>query len=212
MKQATLISFLIHFSIVVFFAVLSWMFSNDLPQTQKIKVEIKEVVKEQPLQAVKAPEIELQRPPPTPAKAPPKKVFGLNKNTLEGGTTATVAIKAGNTVAKDIDQEKINPEDAEALPIPTDEYLVTQMPILKSEVRIPYPAEARKKNIEGAVIMDILIDEKGKVRSTTLVQGPGYGLNEAALRAISQFEFTPAVVDKKPVAVKIRYSYRFILN
>lgn len=212
MKQATLISFLIHFGLLIFFFGVTWFFSGPPSQTQKIKVEIKEVITEQPVTTSKVPEIELQHPPPTPAKAPPKKVFGLNKNTLQGGERAAVTVKAGNTIAKDLDQEKINPEDAEALPIPTEEYLVTQMPRLKSEVRIPYPAEARQKNIEGAVIMDILIDEKGKVRSASLVEGPGYGLNEAALKAITQFEFAPAVVDKKPVAVKIRYSYRFVLN
>lgn len=213
MKHAALISILIHLSIVGIFSGLVLVFSKAPSQTQKIKVEIKEVITVTPPSEKTTPEIQLN-PAPKPAEPPKavKKVFGLSKDTLQGNEGSTVSVKAGNTIAKEIDQEKINPEDAESLPIPTEEYLVTQMPRLKSEVRIPYPAEARSKNIEGVVVMDILIDEKGKIRSATLVEGPGFGLNEAALKAIYQFEFSPAVVDKKPVAVRIRYSYRFVLN
>lgn len=213
MKQAALISILIHLSIVGIFSGLVLLFSKRPEQKQKIKVEIKEVITVTPPSEKSTPEIQLN-PAPKPAEPPKvvKKVFGLSKDTLQGNEGSTVAIKAGNTIAKEIDQEKINPEDAESLPIPTEEYLVTQMPRLKSEIRIPYPAEARSKNIEGVVVMDILIDEKGKVRSATLIEGPGFGLNEAALKAIYQFEFSPAVVDKKSVAVRIRYSYRFVLN
>ncbi len=213
MKQAALISILIHLSIVGIFSGLVLLFSQGTSQKQKIKVEIKEVITVTPPSEKSTPEIQLN-PTPKPAEPPKvvKKVFGLSKDTLQGNEGSTVSVKAGNTIAKEIDQEKINPEDAESLPIPTEEYLVTQMPRLKSEIRIPYPAEARSKNIEGVVVMDILIDEKGKIRSATLIEGPGFGLNEAALKAIYQFEFSPAVVDKKPVAVRIRYSYRFVLN
>lgn len=213
MKQATLISVLIHLSIVGIFAGLGLIFSAKETQTKKIKVQINEVITVTPSAQKNMPEIKLSppAPPPEPTQVP-KKVFGLSKTTLQGESNSSVSVKAGNTIAKEVDQEKINPEDAVALPIPTEEYLVTQMPRLKSEIRIPYPAEARSKNIEGIVVMDILIDENGKVRSAKLIEGPGFGLNEAALKAIYQFEFSPAAIDKKPVTVQIRYSYRFVLN
>jgi periplasmic protein TonB len=104
------------------------------------------------------------------------------------------------------------PEDEGSLPVPAEEFLVTQMPRLKHEVRLPYPPEAKAKNIQGLVVLNVLIDDQGKVRQAELVEGPGYGLNEAALKAIYSFEFSPAVIDKKPVAVRIRYAYRFVLN
>ncbi|RYZ73549.1 MAG: energy transducer TonB, partial [Proteobacteria bacterium] len=52
----------------------------------------------------------------------------------------------------------------------------------------------------------------GKVRQANLVSGPGYGMNEAALQAIGSFEFEPAQVGEQAVAVRIRYSYRFVLE
>ena len=46
----------------------------------------------------------------------------------------------------------------------------------------------------------------------TLIKGPGFGLNEAALEVAQKFEFVPGRVGDKSVAVKIRYTYRFILE
>jgi protein TonB len=86
------------------------------------------------------------------------------------------------------------------------------MPKLKSEVRIPYPEEAKKASVEGPVVMDLLIDADGKVRKVDLIKGPGYGLNEAAVAALKGFEFIPARMSDHSVAVKIRYTYRFILE
>lgn len=100
----------------------------------------------------------------------------------------------------------------DGLPVAADELLVTEMPALQSEVRTPYPEEARSRGIQGAVKMDLLIDENGVVRDVRLLEGPGYGLNEAALAAVRAFRFSPAKVVEKSVAVRVRYSYRFILD
>ena len=151
----------------------------------------------------------------TEPKAPPKRpsmheVFGASRNALSAPEGE--AVKSGNTVAKAPDQEKLRPGDAESLPIPSEEYLVTQMPRLKIEVRIPYPPEARKKGNQGAVVMDLLIDTGGKVRKVDYIEGPDPYLNAAAVEAAKSFEFTPAMIQDKPVSVKIRYSYRFVLE
>lgn len=89
--------------------------------------------------------------------------------------------------------------------------LTTSVKVLR-EVKIDYPQDARKNNIDGVVVMDLVIDQAGKVRSAELIRGPGFGLNEAALAAIKDFLFRPARIGEKAVAVKIRYSYRFKLN
>lgn len=149
-----------------------------------------------------------------PKDAPPPKsraVFGQSRRaiTIEG---APAAVKPGNTIAKPQDDLTLKAEDADALPNPVDEFLVSEMPGVASEVRIPYPPEARAKGIEGPVVMDILIDDKGTVREAKLLSGPGAGLNEAALEAVKRFRFRPAKMDGNPVAVRIRYAYRFVLE
>lgn len=211
MKQALQQSILIHLTLLITFVLLSWVLSKNNLQFQKIKIQITEAPLVENKQAPQVPVVQISKPAVTPQKES-RKVFGLSRNALTTDAPGALEVKAGNTLAKEIDQEKLRPEDADDLPVPTEEYLVTSMPRLKSEVRIPYPPEAKKKNIEGVVIMNILIDEKGKVRQAELQEGPGFGLNEAAMAAIYNFEFTPAIVGDKAVAVKIRYAYRFILN
>lgn len=213
MKQALRQSFLLHFALAGVFLAGGWLLRRSEPRRlEKVRIEIKEVpmIQTPPPAEPVVVQISPQRAE-SPAK-PPRKVFGLTRGTLKSDQPGAVEVKTGNTLAKEIDQEKMNPDDAVALPVPAEEYLVTQMPKLRSEVRIPYPPEAKAKNIEGVVVMDVLIDDTGKVRKATLLEGPGYGLNEAALKAIYSFVFSPAVIDRKPVAVRIRYAYRFVLN
>jgi TonB family protein len=145
-----------------------------------------------------------------PQKPQGREVFGISPKavTSEQGEE----VKAGNTVAKAPDNEVLKPGDADRLPVPSEEYLVTNMPELKSEVRVPYPPAARKRGVQGAVVMNLLIDDAGKVREAILVQGPDPDLNAAALAAAKGFQFSPAMIQKKAVAVRIRYTYRFVLE
>lgn len=203
----------IHFILVAIFSVVVFL-GPKRTEITRYQVEVKEVLVAAPVETIK-PEINLTQKIPEPAPAPvtpPKKVFGITKDTMTSNDPSAVSVKLGTTLAKEVDNEIIDEKDAVGLPVPTAEYLVNEMPKLKSEVRIPYPPEAKKKNIEGVVLMDLLIDENGKVRQATLIEGPGFGLNEAAMSAIKGFEFQPAKVDGKPVAVRIRYGYRFVLQ
>lgn len=171
-------------------------------------------VYEQPKVAAQA-AIQLSKPIPPKVRAPEKKaVFGVSRNAiLDPSTDPTSAkVKLGNTVAKTPDTIKLAADDADQIPIPVEEYLVSAMPVLENEFRVPYPPEARKAGVQGRVVMDLLIDGTGRVRTASLVEGPGFGLNEAAIQAIRNFKFKPATVQDKPVAVKIRYAYQFVLE
>lgn len=129
-----------------------------------------------------------------------KTVFGVSSRSLKADASGSApVVKTGNTLT-------------ESLPEPADEIEVTRMPQLLSEVRIPYPSEAKKNGIQGNVVMDLLIDSTGVVREVRLIEGPGYGLNEAATQALKQFRFNPAKIEDRGVAVRIRYSYRFVLE
>ncbi len=185
------------------------------PKSEKktVKFEVYENVKVVPKTLnLEPPKAEPVKPTPPPPDT--KKVFGVSRKALTSAApdASSAEVKSGNTVAKEMDNLKLDPSDADSLPIPADEFLVTSMPVLVSEVRIPYPDEAKKAGIEGPVVMDLLIDEQGKVRQVTLIKGPGFGLNDAALAVIKNFQFRPARIKDQSVAVKIRYTYRFILE
>lgn len=178
--------------------------------SEKKSEKINFSVLEMPAEVARALPPPLAQPKPNVSTPKKKAVFGVSSKSLQ--SEAGPEVKAGNTVAKAPDQEKLSPEDDDSLPIPADEIEVTQMPKLLSEVRIPYPAEAKQNGIQGAVVMDLLIDTEGRVRDVRYVEGPGYGLNEVAMAAVKGFRFSPALIEKKPVAVRIRYAYRFVLE
>ena len=177
----------------------------------KERIEISVI--EAPAHAPKTVALRSMPKPEEKTKPKPRAVSGLSRKALIDTSSAPgIETKTGNTLAKAPDQEKLRPEDADSLPIPTDEFLVTQMPEISQEYRVPYPPEARKKGIQGAVVMDLLIDAIGRVREATLVQGPEESLSQAALGAIKNFQFKPARIQDRPVAVRIRYAYRFVLE
>jgi protein TonB len=202
------VSGLIHFAPVLVIAILQgWIAWWQSRQPEIVPIDVIEMPSVAP-RALPPQARAIEKPKEAPI--PKRAVFGASRRSItsdEGLTT-----KAGNTVAKTPDSEKLNSDDDDQLPIPTEEFMVSEMPTLLNEVRVPYPEEARKKRIEGVVIMDILVDAQGRVRQAVLVSGPGEGLNEAALQAIKSFQFKPARVEQQPVAVRIRYAYRFLLE
>lgn len=64
-----------------------------------------------------------------------------------------------------------------------------------------YSPAGRKNLIQGAVLFEIVITEKGRVSDIVLLSPLGYGLDEEAWKAVTQFEFTPGVKDGRPVKV-----------
>lgn len=200
------VSGLLHGALVL--GAMAIFFWDHREQAVSVPLEVIEVAKVSPT-AVLMPKA-LPKPPVKPAP-PAKKVFGVTRQALTSDAS-NVTAKAGNTVAKTPDAVKLRPEDEASLPIPADEFLITAMPKLVADRRVPYPPEAKKAGVQGAVVFDLLIDDQGRVRDAKLVQGPGFGLNEAAAQAVRELRFEPARVQDKVVAVRIRYAYRFVLE
>ena len=204
-------SFLLHFVLVSSMLVLTFKKSS---QKEMVEVPIytpapKEVQKL--TEVSKKPKVVLKsvnEQEATPKKA--REVFGMKKSAYTDSTSGVLA-KRGNTLAKEVDETKFTDDDVENLPVPTEEYLVSKMPSVLTEVRPTYPEEAKKNQLEGVVIIDILIDEQGIVRDAEVVEGEEI-FREASLNAIKKFIFRPAEVDGKKVAVRIRYSLRFELE
>ncbi|MEI8254794.1 MAG: TonB-dependent receptor [Deltaproteobacteria bacterium] len=85
-------------------------------------------------------------------------------------------------------------------------------PRLLRFVSAEYPAAARDAGIQGSVVLQLTIDDTGRVNEATVSEGLGHGLDEAAIAAARQFEFSPARQGGQPVRARIRYRYRFTLE
>ena len=72
-----------------------------------------------------------------------------------------------------------------------------------------YPAAARAEGAHGAVNVQVLIDEEGKVVSAVAIGGPAT-LREAAAEAARGATFAPVKLEGKPVKVSGIITYNFV--
>ena len=86
-------------------------------------------------------------------------------------------------------------------------------PRAKSAIKPIYPEIAQEAGIEGVVVVQAFIDERGRVKETLILKGvPNTGLDEAAMDAIRRTKFHPAEQRERPVAVWISIPVNFRLK
>lgn len=88
-------------------------------------------------------------------------------------------------------------------------------PFAIKKVRANYPEFAKKSGIQGEVWLEVEVFEDGSVGAIevkqSLMSGPG-GLDEAAVKAVKQWEFSPAKSGGKPVACWVTFPVGFYLE
>jgi TonB family protein len=72
-----------------------------------------------------------------------------------------------------------------------------------------FSEEARKKGIEGVVVLTMVVTSEGNTDQIKVTNGIGHGLDEKAVQAVSQWKFQPATKDGKPVSVEIAVEVSF---
>ena len=86
-------------------------------------------------------------------------------------------------------------------------------PRAKSAIKPIYPEIAQEAGIEGVVVVQAFIDDRGRVKETLIFKGvPNTGLDEAAMEAIRRTKFHPAEQRERPVAVWISIPVNFRLK
>lgn len=88
-------------------------------------------------------------------------------------------------------------------------------PVPIKQVQPKYTDFARRTGIEGQVWLEVEVLKNGKVGAVevkkSLLSGPG-GLDEAAIKAVKQWEYSPAKSGGKPVACWITFPITFELK
>jgi TonB family protein len=85
-------------------------------------------------------------------------------------------------------------------------------PRLLREVRADYSEEARRANLAGEVVLEIVIRRDGSVGDVRVMRGLGMGLNERAIAAVRQWRFAPARMKGTPVDVIVEVAVEFRLR
>ena len=81
-------------------------------------------------------------------------------------------------------------------------------PVAVTTVQPTYPEFARDAQIQGKVVLHVLVGKDGRVKNVKVIRGVT-GLNEAAVDAIKRWVFKPALSNNKPVAVWVEIPMDF---
>ncbi|SRR5216684_6310420 len=74
-----------------------------------------------------------------------------------------------------------------------------------------YDEPARKKKINGTVILAIIVTAEGTVRDIKVIKSLDPGLDKQAIAAVRTWKFEPATKNGKPVAVHLKTESDFRL-
>jgi protein TonB len=85
-------------------------------------------------------------------------------------------------------------------------------PQLVREVRPTYTDEARRRAVEGDVVLEIVVRRDGTVGSLRVLRSLGAGLDQKAIEAVRQWRFGPARRQGVPVDVVVEVSVEFKLR
>ena len=125
----------------------------------------------------------------TTAAPPPAAPLGLGG----GGLTSVEAI-APTPIAEA--RSTVTPGSLVALTA------VDTPPVTLSRKLPTYSLQARQMRIQGTVVLNVLVNEKGTVDQVEIITGvPGADVNDAAVKAAKQWTFRPAMMEGVPVKV-----------
>jgi protein TonB len=182
-------------------------------ETSVIVVPYRELAAPPPLtEKVAPPKVEIAQPvaPPTvgvavpvpDAEAEPDLVI-LSQEELADMTPGVASDGDGDIV--------VAPPDEDALPGFGEYVYVEELPEAITKVPPVYPDIAREANVDGTVMVQALVGRDGKVRDTKVVKSIPM-LDAAAIAAVKQWVFKPALSNNKPVAVWVAVPVRFSLH
>ena len=87
-----------------------------------------------------------------------------------------------------------------------------QRPQLLKRVDAEFSEAARRARISGKVLVHFVVNEQGVPVDLQVTESPGYDLDKAALAAVSQWRFAPAMKDGKPIPFPLTAQVSFSVH
>jgi len=85
-------------------------------------------------------------------------------------------------------------------------------PRLIERIEPDYPSLAARARHECTVILEAVIGKDGAVVDANVLRRCSFGLNESALAAVSQWRYTPTLLNGRPVEVIVTVTVRYLLR
>ena len=81
-------------------------------------------------------------------------------------------------------------------------------PAITKRILSQYGGIASDMGYQAAVVLYLQVNPEGKPGNIQVLQSAGFGLDERAIAAVRQWEYSPAVVDGKPVSAQVSAEVR----
>jgi periplasmic protein TonB len=86
-------------------------------------------------------------------------------------------------------------------------------PLYRDNPTPGYPVQARKRHYQGTVVLDVLVDARGKAQDVRIAESSGYSiLDRAAMEAVENWRFKPGRKNGRPVDTWVKLPVRFELK
>jgi periplasmic protein TonB len=162
----------------------------------------KQVVEQPPAPAPPPTPVAPKAPPPAepePQPAPPVETeAAANMPSEEDPLPATAA-----PTAQEAQQRHAEEQAAVTASVPL--YHLNPPPV--------YPAVARRRNYEGTVVIDVLVDRQGRAAQVRIAHSSGYEiLDRSAVNSVKQWRFEPGRRFGQPVEMWVQVPVRFSLE
>jgi TonB family protein len=153
-----------------------------------------------------------QDPPDSPEAALTMETYARLLNSRDGGFRTGEA-QAMLDRAKPIRQaaiDRITTRIASADPVATVGAGVSA-PVLTNKREPEYSEDARATKFQGTVLLGVVIGADGLAHNITLIQSLGFGLDEKAAEAVTQWQFKPGISGGVAVPVRANIEVNFHL-
>lgn len=132
-----------------------------------------------------------------PAKSQPAPVF---------------ASKLPDETAADVDSAPAVPAKPVAAQAAAE--VLSTKPSFREPPRQPsYPSQARRRNQQGVVLVEVRLDERGQQRSLNVLRSSGVdSLDRAALEAVAEWRFRPETSGGQAVPSRVQIPIQFALT
>jgi TonB family protein len=133
------------------------------------------------------------------------------------GGCETTAVKTGPANAAQLGSLRpLNPftdESEDKMKVPISEMTgVSVIPVVRNRVDVRYPTAMRKSGIQGAAVVDFIVDEAGAAREVHAVQATNSEFAAAAVNSVAQWRFKPGEKNGQPVRTHMQVPISFSLN
>ena len=210
LRRALLWSAMSHLSVITLLLLIA-LAQRNAPRNERVVVV--------PYRELQAPP-SLQQTPPTVSVAAPaaQPTAGIPLPTEDEKVQEEQTIATQEELSQTIGTGETGTGDSLVIAPPSDELpaygeyvYVEEMPEAIKKVQPEYPDLARQANMEGTVVIQALVGKDGKVKETKVVKSVSV-LDDAAVAAVKQWVFKPALSNNKPVAVWVAVPVKFTLH